>query len=431
MCCVRLLIAATLAAVAATQQVASDPEVHGPSLELVHLYYDEFPTGIVVSRTGRMFSNYPLGLDANNTKYQVAELISKTTETAYPDTTINSPPGGAINHTTYPPTGANYRDYFIGVQSILIDSLDRLWILDTGRALTTDGTLVGSSYGGPKLVAVNLTTDAVIRTYVFPPTVAYSDSYLNDARFDLRPNVTSSGQGIAYITDSSNEGRNGLVILDLGTGESWRHLNGHPSVRAVEQNFKAVWGEPVYSLPGPDQPFAHSSTGADGIAFANNGDTVFWSVTGSRYLYSIPAERLRDRSFTSEVMAQAAINNHGQKGATDGLMEDTNNYIYAGSFENHAINVYNANNATVTMYVRDPRIGWTDSMWVANDGYLYLLQNQLWRSPSYYHSMGPPSIDRRVRPFSVFRVPTADGGMRVSPMNLTIPATNSSARFQH
>lgn len=130
----------------------------------------------MVSKNGRLFSNYPVGLDANNTKYQVAELTSNTTEIAYPNAQINSPPGGAINYTTYPPSGANYQDYFIGVQSVIIDPLDRLWILDTGRALTTNGTLVGASYGGPKLVAVNLTTNSIIKTYVFPPTVAYSDS---------------------------------------------------------------------------------------------------------------------------------------------------------------------------------------------------------------------------------------------------------------
>jgi len=82
-------------------------------------------------------------------------------------------------------------------------------------------------------------------------------------------------------------------------------------------------------------------------------------VTGSRYLYSIPTARLRDRSADSEVLAEAAVTNHGQKGATDGLMQDTNNYIYAGSFENNAINIYNPANGTVTTYVRDPRIGWT------------------------------------------------------------------------
>ena len=73
-------------------------------------------------------------------------------------------------------TGANYQNYLIGVQSVVIDSLDRLWILDTGRPATPDGTTVAASYGGPKLIGVNLSNDTIFQTIVFPPNVAYSDS---------------------------------------------------------------------------------------------------------------------------------------------------------------------------------------------------------------------------------------------------------------
>ena len=72
--------------------------------------------------------------------------------------------------------GANYQDYLIGVQSVVIDAKDRLWILDTGRALTPSGTQVPASYGGPKLIGVNLSNDTVFATIVFPSNVAYSDS---------------------------------------------------------------------------------------------------------------------------------------------------------------------------------------------------------------------------------------------------------------
>ena len=37
-------------------------------------------------------------------------------ERPYPSARINNPPGGAINYTTTPPTGANYPDYLIGVR---------------------------------------------------------------------------------------------------------------------------------------------------------------------------------------------------------------------------------------------------------------------------------------------------------------------------
>lgn len=48
----------------------------------------------------------------------------------------------------------------------------------------------------------------------------------SELRIDLRPNITASGKGVAYITDSSSEGRNGLVIVDIGAKQAWRHLDG-------------------------------------------------------------------------------------------------------------------------------------------------------------------------------------------------------------
>ncbi|KAL8984601.1 MAG: hypothetical protein Q9205_001482 [Flavoplaca limonia] len=132
-----------------SQQIASDPGRSGASLEIVHLYNDFYPQVIAVSSTGRKFSNYARSLDPNNTAYTVAELVSNTTERAYPSAEINSPPGGAINYTTTPATGANYPNYLIG------DPKDRLGILDTGRAATPEGVNVPSTPGGPKLIGID------------------------------------------------------------------------------------------------------------------------------------------------------------------------------------------------------------------------------------------------------------------------------------
>lgn len=350
------------------QQLITDPGVYGPKLELVHLYYDEFPTGIAVSSTGRKFSNYPGGLDANDTylgttpKYTIAELLPNNTERAFPSAEINMPPGGAINYTTYPPTGANYQDYFIGSQSIVVDPADRAWVLDTGRVLTPNGTLVPASYGGPKLVGIDLSTNKVIQTIVFPTTVAYADSYLNDVRFDLRANLSgTTGKGVAYITDSSTEGRNGIVVVDLGSGKSWRHLDGNPNVHPEAQHVDYLWGVPIYAFQ-PGKPFTYLNFGSDGIALSADGETIFWKSVANRYLYSIPTARLRDQSATSEVQAQQAIQNRGQTGITDGMETDTNGFIYHGNMEQNAISFYNPKNGTDQLFVRDPRINWVDTV---------------------------------------------------------------------
>lgn len=72
-------------------------------------------------------------------------------------------------------------------------------------------TMPYASPGGSKLVAINLTNNSIIRAYLFPVSVYYLDSYMNDLRFDMRANATASGKGIAYINDSSNEGRTGFI----------------------------------------------------------------------------------------------------------------------------------------------------------------------------------------------------------------------------
>ncbi|KAL8907640.1 MAG: hypothetical protein Q9207_001292 [Kuettlingeria erythrocarpa] len=400
----------TLLSLTSSQNIASDPGRSGAAFELVHLYNDLYPQGIAVSSTGRKFSNYARSLDPNNTAYTVAELVTNTTERAYPSAEINSPPGGAINYTTNPPIGANYPNYFIGVQSVVIDPKDRLWVLDTGRAATPDGINVASSPGGPKLIGIDLTSDTIFQTILFPPTVAYSDSYINDIRFDLRPSVTATGQGIAYITDSSQEGRNGIVIVDLGTGESWRHLDNTPEVRAERGFLPFIWGEVVYSLPRPGQPITFGSNfGADGIALSADGETLFWTAVGSRRLYSIPTERLRDRSLTSEILAEASVVSRGEKGVSDGLETDSNGLIYAGNFEDNAVNVYNPANGTVQVFARDPTIGWTDAFAVATDGYVYFTENQLWRTKAYY-----PGTDRRVKPYVLYRAKCPGNGTKVN-----------------
>lgn len=123
-----------------------------------------------------MFSNYPPALDPTNQAYTVAELFSNNTEQPYPSREINSPPGGRIDYSVYPPTGRGDSQYLIGVQSVVIDPADRLWILDTGRVATDNGTILNAAYGGPKLVGVDLETNTVFKTIVLSVMAAPGDS---------------------------------------------------------------------------------------------------------------------------------------------------------------------------------------------------------------------------------------------------------------
>src|SRR3954449_12186625 len=75
-------------------------------------------------------------------------------EVAYPSAAYNQPARDAD------------MDALVSVQSVVVDALDRLWILDTGRPLWNVGAQ------GAKLVCVDLERDEVVQTLGFEEAVA-------------------------------------------------------------------------------------------------------------------------------------------------------------------------------------------------------------------------------------------------------------------
>lgn len=211
----------------------TDTGQYGPALEEYHYYYNQWPIGLAISSTGRFFASYTRGTYA----FTLGVATNKTAETPYPSAALNLPANQLNTFFNGIPFGSANSTAFISVQALYITPEnarrpETLWVVDTGRP-TIEGAngpdMVYAQPGGPKIVGIALSNDSIYATYTFPVCVHFPDSYMNDVRFDLRANVTASGQGVAYIVDSSDEGRNGFIVLDLGTGESWRRLTQHVS----------------------------------------------------------------------------------------------------------------------------------------------------------------------------------------------------------
>jgi sugar lactone lactonase YvrE len=101
--------------------------------------------------------------------------------------------------------------------------------------------------------------------------------------------------------------------------------------------------------------------GSDGIALSADGEDLYFGPVGGRGLFSISTARLRDRSQSSELLAQASVQNRGQRGVSDGFETDSNGFIYAGNMEQNQIGFYNPKNGTMSLFTRDPRISWVDT----------------------------------------------------------------------
>lgn len=164
-------------------------------------------------------------------------------------------------------------------------------------------------------------------------------------RFDLR----RGAGGLAFLTDSSGTGPNGIVVVDLATKRSWRRLHDHPSTKAEPGFLPLVEGRPVLQRK-PGQPPQHLGLGSDGIAMGADGERLYYCPLASRRIYSVSVDALSDPRLDDAVVA-STVTDHGDKG-----------------------------------------------MSLADDGWLYVTANQLHRGPGYHNG-----TDLRRKPYVLFR----------------------------
>ncbi|ETW78999.1 hypothetical protein HETIRDRAFT_420181 [Heterobasidion irregulare TC 32-1] len=382
----------------------------GPELTVEHLFLDQWPTGVGVSSTGKIYATFPTDVNSTNSKFSLGIITSNTTEAAFPSVEVNQPPTGFLSSTDPSHFGSSDSDHLISVQSVVVDALDRVWALDSGRPLLNAQSLLGSE-GGPKLVAFDQ-NGTKLATFVLPVGVAFPDSYLNDVRFDLRTSTLPAGKGVAYIADSSNEGRNGIIVVDLGTGKAWRHLDSVALTRA-DDNFRSSYdGRPLQPVT-PSGIFTRITTGADGIALSNDGEFLYFTPLASRRLYRVPTSLLLVQPGpvhpNAAIAAIAGTQFIGELPShANGLETDANGLIYISAPEHNAITILHPDTGLLETLVKDPRIQWPDTLSVATNNRLYFTSNQLFLQPSLNNG-----TDYRVPPFGMFSVPIGAGNVQL------------------
>lgn len=404
LCCNRFLltlsfgltfVASSIAAHTQTQEVAHDTVIG--HLETVATFDGPMPTGVTVSRTNRIFVNFPRWGD--DVPFTVAEVVHGKA-VAYPDASVNDWPGRTSADPTQYKDQSQNENHFVSVQSVVVDPANRLWVLDTGSPM-----LKNALPGGPKMVAIDLATNKIIKRILLPSSVAGPTSYMNDVRFDLRigsPAGTDGIRGIAYITDSSEKGPTGFVIVDLATGEAWRKLDNTASVKPEPGFVMFAEGRPLYKTE-PGQPVKPGTFANDSLAISADGRTLFYCPVSATKLYSIPTAALRDRNLSADATV-AQVSLVTGKESSDGLESDAEGNVYStapasGSILKIGPNPHFANGVEVTTLVHDPRLLWPDTMSLSDDGYLYVTANQLFNQPSMHNGK-----DLRQKPYVLFRI---------------------------
>jgi sugar lactone lactonase YvrE len=303
-------------------------------------------TGIAVSREARVFANYPNWKEGHTVS--VIETTDTTNMKPFPDQTWNQWKDGM-----------NPAQHFICVQSVFVDHDNFLWVLDPANPQRM-GEYLGVVPGGAKLVKIDLSTNAVVKTIVFSEPVIEKNSYLNDIRID-------EGKQIGYMTDS-NEGA--LVVVNLQTGAAWRKLALDPTTKS-ENRILRVEGSEVRNEQGEYVNF-HS----DGIALNPDRTFLYWRPINGESLYRISTAMLNNAE-TSDATLSENIEDLGDFPPSDGMIFGKDGRLYLTSIEENAVRALHEGDKASRIVVQSDDLKWPDSFAVGEDGTLYVTTSQI------------------------------------------------------
>ena len=252
-----------------------------------------------------------------------------------------------------------------------------LWIVDVGVPGIGDSKVPH----GPKIVEVDLATNAVARIYELDGATE-AKSFIDDIRFH--------GQ-FAYITDA---GSPGIIILDLDSGGTRRVLDGDPSVTAQRP------------LTADD----HVLRGPDGKPVKVHADQLEVSPDGKFFYYqpaSGPMSRIATRYLDDPKLPTAQLAKHvttfAKTHSTGGTAIDAAGAIYCSDVDKHRVMRIDPD-GNLSVLIEDPRLLWVDAMWIDDQGFLYMPAAQLDRMAPFNNGVSKVAF-----PVSVYKMRIGDG----------------------
>lgn len=312
--------------------------------------FDHQVTGVTVSEDGRIFVNFPRW--SEDVPVSVAEVMPDGTIKPYPDDAWNSWRNVRMAEVTP-------QDHFVSVQSVVADGKGSLWVVDPA-APNSEKTVKD----GPKLVQIDLKSNAVKRTYAVPQDVAGPASYLNDVR------IAPDGR-FAYMTDSGTPG--GLVVVDLGSGKFWRVLSDDPSTQMEKDVVVMTDGKPL-KRPDGRQPMFN----ADGIALSADGKELYWQALTGKTMYKIGTDLLQQPG-QANVTAQKVAETE----PVDGLWMTKEGDVLLSSIGANAVKRLKPDGKIDTV-LTDTRLRWPDTFAEGPDGTFYVTASHIQDSPWFH-----------------------------------------------
>lgn len=179
------------------------------------------------------------------------------------------------------------------VQSMEIDSLGRMWVIDVGSVnifVPNNGRVNACP---PKLVIIDIASSTILRIHIFGPAVAsWTENFLNDIVLDQR-------RGFAYITDTQGAGNNGgLIIYDFARDTAKRYTGVSTKIQPDPKGTSFAMNGFDYTISSP----------SDTIALSADATVLFYGALSGTIMYQLPTAYLIDFARTdAEITSQVRV----------------------------------------------------------------------------------------------------------------------------
>ncbi|GAB2701612.1 L-dopachrome tautomerase-related protein [Mucilaginibacter koreensis] len=318
------------------------------------------PIGLAVTPKGRVFVTFPF---REPYRYGLTELVKGKTR-PYPNAEWN----------THNELDAQH--HLMNVQALYADRHNYLWVLDPSNPGEKE-----TIPPGVKLLKINLATNKVERIYRFED-LPRAQIALNDVRVDNQHQM-------AYLSEPKTSS---VVVLDLKTGKSRMVLTQSQFTKA-DLDFKLhLDNRDVVDKDG--KPF---SSNVNGIALTHDDQYFYFRAINQTKLYRIATKYLADAALNT-VQLESHVEQVAAPGVSHGMIADNKGNIYQSSSPDKSIK-YVTPKGEVKVLVQDDRLSWPDSFGIGSDGYLYITDSQINRTPKYNQGE-----DRVVYPFKLYKV---------------------------
>jgi len=255
------------------------------------------------------------------------------------------------------------------VQSMEIDPEGVMWVLDVGRKYFAKPDNAVDLSCPPKMVLIDVNTEKVLSSYIFPADVAPPDgAFLNDLALDLKHQV-------AFISSTGNNASDlgALVVYDRKHQRSRRFEDTSTHAATDTAQIRPL------EIHGTDYTKQLSGFPTDGIALSPSLDRLYWCALGGYHMYSVSADALRSFKSSQQDVLETLVEHGLKPDISDGMSFGSDGDLFFGGLTTDSVYRWTPGTPLkdAAVVAKSDKLWWVDTFAWGGHGDMWVTSNRL------------------------------------------------------